>query len=28
MVLLATGSLYLAGQIRATLKGLIECTTI
>ena len=28
MVILATGSLYLAGQIRATLKGLIECTTI
>lgn len=27
-VLLATGSLYLTGQIRATLKGLIECTTI
>jgi len=27
-VLLATGSLYLAGQIRSTLKGLIECTTI
>ena len=26
-ILLATGSLYLAGQIRATLKGLIECTT-
>lgn len=28
MIILATGSLYLAGQIRATLKGLIECTTI
>jgi dihydrofolate synthase/folylpolyglutamate synthase len=28
MILLATGSLYLTGQIRATLKGLIECTTI
>ena len=28
MILLATGSLYLAGQIRATLKGLIGCTTI
>lgn len=28
MILLATGSLYLAGQIRSTLKGLIECTTI
>lgn len=27
-VLLATGSLYLTGQIRATLKGLIKCTTI
>ena len=27
-ILLATGSLYLAGQIRATLKGSIECTTI
>ena len=27
-ILLATGSLYLAGQIRSTLKGLIECTTI
>lgn len=27
-VLLATGSLYLTGQIRATLKGLTECTTI
>lgn len=27
-ILLATGSLYLTGQIRATLKGLIECTTI
>ena len=27
MILLATGSLYLAGQIRAALKGLIECTT-
>ena len=26
-VLLATGSLYLAGQIRSTLKGLTECTT-
>ena len=28
MILLATGSLYLTGQIRATLKGLIKCTTI
>ncbi|MCR4556862.1 MAG: bifunctional folylpolyglutamate synthase/dihydrofolate synthase [Saccharofermentans sp.] len=28
MILLATGSLYLTGQIRATLKGLIRCTTI
>ncbi len=28
MILLATGSLYLTGQIRATLKGLIGCTTI
>ena len=27
-VLLVTGSLYLTGQIRGTLKGLIECTTI
>ena len=27
-ILLVTGSLYLAGQIRSTLKGLIECTTI
>ena len=27
-VLLVTGSLYLTGQIRATLKGLTECTTI
>lgn len=27
-ILLATGSLYLTGQIRATLKGLTECTTI
>ncbi len=28
MILLATGSLYLTGQIRAELKGLIKCTTI
>ena len=28
LVLLVTGSLYLTGQIRGTLKGLIECTTI
>ena len=28
MTLLVTGSLYLTGQVRATLKGLIECTTI
>ena len=28
MILLVTGSLYLTGQIRAILKGLIECTTI
>ena len=28
MILLATGSLYLTGQIRAILKGLTECTTI
>ena len=27
-ILLATGSLYLTGQIRATLKGLTACTTI
>ena len=27
-ILLATGSLYLAGQIRGTLKGLAQCTTI
>ena len=27
-ILLATGSLYLAGQIRSTLKGLTQCTTI
>ena len=27
-ILLATGSLYLAGQIRGTLKGLTGCTTI
>ena len=27
-ILLATGSLYLAGQIRGTLKGLTQCTTI
>lgn len=27
-ILLVTGSLYLTGQIRGTLKGLIECTTI